>query len=438
MYDKILLDFINEIRENHSHRTMLLKNPFYVMKKFTISSPYRTLIPRNTKGLYAFIEEKDFKTKNYNFDFIIRYIGRSNDIQKRLLEHEKQINIVLTKLNKGISEKGKYFLFAKEMLQNPKKYSVYIWRWSNPRPIHNDVFNDREISIENAEGILGGLAGEVFGNKCFNRDFITRSVWALEKPNLNFIENYSDLKQSDKLDSINNLKLLDLWREWNNKYIKKRKIPLFEATSKWNEIKIHELSGESIRVCRSFEMEELVSKEVEKVFNAFTNSPDNFDYDGLIYLVYTYGKYVEKKKDIDLIFDEDIIPIYIGKTETIGRNGTYSVNIKNVHKKQNKKKFARWGDGNDYHIGDLSNVLLPNKLKPQKKYQKWAEFFFEPRNKQSLDPIKLRFPIFFWIKAWHKNDNGIIMNLPCSIPFLERQIITLTSMLYPNFILNIS
>lgn len=220
-------------------------------------------------------------------------------------------------------------------------------------------------------------------------------------------------------------------------YVKKRNVPLFDTSYNENELKTQELSGGAIRVCRSIEMEELVRKEVEKVHNAFTRNPENFDYDGLIYFIYTYSKYIERKNGSDLIFDDDIIPIYIGKTETIGRNGTYSENIKNVHKMQNKNKFARWGDGNAYHIGYLSNVLLPNKQKPQKKYLKWAEFFFESRNNQSLEPIELRFPIFFWIKAWHKNDNGVILNLPCSIPFLERQLITVANILYPDYILNI-
>ena len=51
------------------------------------------------------------------------------------------------------------------------------------------------------------------------------------------------------------------------------------------------------------------------------------------------------------------VPLYIGKTETIGKGlGNLSANITNLHK--DKSKFARWGDNYQYHIGDLSACVL--------------------------------------------------------------------------------
>ena len=52
-----------------------------------------------------------------------------------------------------------------------------------------------------------------------------------------------------------------------------------------------------------------------------------------------------------------VVPLYIGKTETIGKSNNLSANIENLHR--DKSKFARWGDNYAYHIGDLSAATLP-------------------------------------------------------------------------------
>ena len=83
-------------------------------------------------------------------------------------------------------------------------------------------------------------------------------------------------------------------------------------------------------------------------------------YEGIIYLMFT-------------IKHEQIIPLYIGKTETFGKsNKNLSENIKTL--KSNKYKFARWGNGYQYHIGDLSPVVLNGHSDDKKtsKYTDWA------------------------------------------------------------------
>lgn len=51
-------------------------------------------------------------------------------------------------------------------------------------------------------------------------------------------------------------------------------------------------------------------------------------YDGMLYMM-------------GWIVADRFVPLYIGKTETLGRNGTFSANIAGLH--TNKSKFARWG-----------------------------------------------------------------------------------------------
>ena len=419
------MDLVDEVRDNKNHQNFLLRDLFYVANKFTISSAFRTLIPSKTTGLYAFVEEIEYNRGG--LDFIIRYIGRTDDIQKRLLQHEKEINNVLEKIREGKDEKGKYFQFAKKILENPKSYTIYIWRWKNPRPIHDFVFSGEDIDLVDAEGLIGGILGEVFGEECYNREFISTSLWALETPNMNF------LRIETKPFKNDNISLLERWRKWCKEYIIHRNVPLFYVDRETNQLFTLENENGETRILRHPFMEDMVAEEVSKVYNSFTQNNSDFEYDGLVYIVYTYLDLLKEHVNSE----NEIVPLYIGKTETIGVNGKYSVNIKNVHKKLNKTKFARWGDGTAYHIGDLSDALFENRKSENfNKYKKWAEFFFEERSIKSNKPVILKFPIYFWIKAWKKEDKGFILDLPCSSCFLERQLISISNNLFMQFTLN--
>jgi len=435
MYRKIIDDLVKEVMDENNHQNFLLRNLFYIANKFTISSAFRTQIPGKTAGLYAFVEEK-INTKG-ELDYIIRYVGRAKDIQKRLLQHEKDINRVLEDVNKGIEKKNKYFAFAKKLLENPKSYAIYIWRWKNPRSIHEYFFNGKDIDLVDAEGIIGGLLGEVFGEQCYNREFISTSVWAMKEPNKNYINRFKTLNTDKIIESKETI--TKKWAKWCDQYITEREIPLFYYDEKNNQILTEIKDNGDIRILRHPEMEELLAKEVLKIYNSYNESNTSFEYDGLIYLVYTFPKYLREKINFTLetINEKEIIPLYIGKTETIGVNGKYSVNIKSVQNKLNKTKFARWGDASAYHIGDLSDALFANrKAENFTKYKKWAEFFFEEREIRSNEPVYLKFPVYFWAKAWHKNDEGLILNLPCTTCFLERQLISIIRLIYPELSLN--
>ena len=188
------------------------------------------------------------------------------------------------------------------------------------------------------------------------------------------------------------ISLLERWRKWCKEYITHRNVPLFYVDRETNQLFTLENENGETRILRHTFMEDMVAEEVSKVYNSFTQGNSDFKYDGLIYIVYTYlnllKEHVKSKNEI--------VPLYIGKTETIGVNGKYSVNIKNVHKKLNKTKFARWGDASAYHIGDLSDALFENsKSENFNKYKKWAEFLFEPRKIHSNDPIIPKFSVYY-------------------------------------------
>lgn len=178
-----------------------------------------------------------------------------------------------------------------------------------------------------------------------------------------------------------------------------------------------------LMLTRSKKMEELVTNEVTKLINDYKSQ--RFEYDGLIYMMYSVN-------------NSEIIPLYIGKTETVGKSSNLSVNIKDLDSQHPPKRFfARWGDGYAYHIGDLSAVVVNghNNKYQTPKYLKWAKILFEdfPTNEP-----KLKIPLKFWCKAWKSSEVGVLDNLgPTNLTFLEYQIIGITSSIFPDHLLNV-
>jgi hypothetical protein len=154
------------------------------------------------------------------------------------------------------------------------------------------------------------------------------------------------------------------------------------------------------------------------VINTIENNISNDDWQGLIYVM-GKGQGISFK------------PIYIGKAEKKGVTNPISENIKNIRK--NQHKFARWGDGIAYHIGDLSHAMYGFQAykKPNKKYKTWAKALFETN-----DPPKLKEPIFFFIAPWFTGDKGL-SGLPCSLPAAEKEMIAIASVQYADTLLNL-
>ena len=170
---------------------------------------------------------------------------------------------------------------------------------------------------------------------------------------------------------------------------------------------------------RNPSMENLIIDQAALLESSFHSRSAN--YDGLIYLMFSFEK-------------GEVVPLYIGKTETLGKNENLSENIRNL--KANKGKFARWGDGYQYHIGDLSAVVLKGHSADKKstKYTSWADALFLD---YPTDNPKLRRPIRFWCKAWQSCDVGVWEDFgSTSLTFLEYQMIGVASSLYPDDLLN--
>jgi hypothetical protein len=150
---------------------------------------------------------------------------------------------------------------------------------------------------------------------------------------------------------------------------------------------------------RSKECDRLILNVTDQLVNDWNRKEHQFD--GMLYLMgwKQQGKF---------------IPLYIGKTESLGKGDrNLSANIKNLH--SDKTKFARWGDGYSYHIGDLSACVLPGHAEAKKtvKYQAWTECLFDAGT-------RLRHPVYFWAAAWKSEETGVWEEYgQTSLAFLE-------------------
>jgi hypothetical protein len=198
-------------------------------------------------------------------------------------------------------------------------------------------------------------------------------------------------------------------------------VPLF-ATTPDGTVNTREIGRTNIRpiLCRSDDMEELGRCECAILIDDWTTLEAK--YDGLIYMM----AYEESG---------EVIPLYIGKTETLGKSGgNLSANIKGVDK--DTSKFARWGDNYAYHIGDLSAAVLhghdPKHI--TRKYSEWGSTLFQDFPSES--PL-LRRPIFFWAKAWSGSDIGIWEDFgPTRLTFLEYLLVGVSSSAFGGTLLN--
>jgi hypothetical protein len=125
-------------------------------------------------------------------------------------------------------------------------------------------------------------------------------------------------------------------------------------------------------------------------------------------------------------------PLYIGRANKVGRTpGTVSANLVNLER--DKSKFARWGDGNAYHIGDLSQALFgwSSYQQSQAKYQRWSEMLFQnPAALLLWEPVQL--VLLPWRRTSRAPDGGL-----ASPEGAEAQAIDLAIEEFEDIVLNV-
>ncbi len=156
----------------------------------------------------------------------------------------------------------------------------------------------------------------------------------------------------------------------------------------------------------------------ETIISVVDNNIGSSDWQGFLYIM--CKKYLDKDREF-------YFPLYVGKTEKEGRKHPISSNLLNI--RNNTAAFARWGNGNYWHIGQLSNSLFNQSSGG--RHDNWAEELF----KKPYQPPILKMPIYLVIINWHM---GISINLYGSNvplhPNLESEIIQFSKQINPNLL----
>lgn len=214
-----------------------------------------------------------------------------------------------------------------------------------------------------------------------------------------------------------------LWDRWcEAQGVLNGSVPLFDCDDERRvRTRMVGLARQRPIICRHPDMDALILNETAKLVDDWTAKGGQFD--GIIYMMFMHRP------------DGGIIPLYIGKSETLGKGeGNLSANIYRLEK--DRSKFARWGDNYQYHIGDLSAAALgghpADKISP--KYTRWAGVLFEDA---PCERPKLRQDVRFWAKAWKPTDVGIWAEMsPTRLTFLEYLLIGVASSVFGSVLLN--
>lgn len=124
-------------------------------------------------------------------------------------------------------------------------------------------------------------------------------------------------------------------------------------------------------------------------------------------------------------------PLYVGKAERRGKTHAISKNIANI--RRNPDKFARWGYGLDYHLGDLSHAMFGFAAYrgPTSKYRRWAQTLFAV-----IDPPTLHLPVSMLLLPWFEGSRGP-SGFQGSVASGEKEVIALASALHGDWLLNV-
>ncbi|WP_318571209.1 hypothetical protein [Salinigranum marinum] len=217
----------------------------------------------------------------------------------------------------------------------------------------------------------------------------------------------------------------EVWEQWVDIHEFDNSVPLFETNSDLvvQTERFGTGSHERDVLKRSGEVEQLVIDEAEKVESDFHERGRR--YEGVIYVMYWIDS------------NADVTPLYIGKSGKFESNGyKLNPNLKSV--RDRKSRFARWGYGTAFHLGELSQIYFNSSWESYGSVTntskgRWIRTLFEPKSR------RLNQEVYLWMKAWEVGGVGPYTPGTGASPFLEElelQLIALTWELFPEILLN--
>ncbi|MWV38837.1 GIY-YIG nuclease family protein [Natrialba sp. INN-245] len=214
----------------------------------------------------------------------------------------------------------------------------------------------------------------------------------------------------------------ECWRAWTEEYIladiqsntRSDPIPLFEVT---DDLRVRTDNNGVLQ--RSAEIDARIRREGQQCVNSDGIHEDGCD--GLLYVMY------QLKEPASAATPSDIVPRYIGKAEAYGKKRELSSNFTEIAYERNAtRSFARWGDGNYWHVGELSMALAAE----DERKRHWKKALFEPGS-QTLSQRT-----YLWVHAWNSEEDTSPYQTPATLAEVEALLIGTAYDAYPNHLLN--
>jgi hypothetical protein len=439
---------------------------------------YKAIWDRKLQEIPSSITKKKFLylfVKASGENIYSMYIGKSTTRTKnRIKQHFQGISNI--SLNTHQKDSASFYpRLETSFFQENQEISLWLYLiiWENPAPIENAFSFPLKVNISNAEAILTSLFTQSYPKAVLNHDFVTRLRWAQSSLRFEDIE-----KHSEVMLSITGKDAQTLWNNWCQKwFLLPINVPpnnpnssssqtlqhtlLFKTSANGMDVEVGHRSNGKPMLLKSSDMESLIITAVQHVKRSYDFyvekqpplNPMVYFTDGLIYMVYVLSEDLQQLEEFQTFdFPSEIVPIYIGKTEAVGRTGTYSGNLKGVAKGSNRGYFARWGYDDARHIGGLSLRFyrIPNKY-PSTNYEHWLNILFDATDRGQENPVLeingkpvfqvkgkpvLRVPVYFMMKPWYPYNISFSGTIGLFSPEIESLLVALGRELFPKVLGN--
>ncbi len=357
------------------------------------------------------------------------YVGESRNIGSRIYRHYKKIRDALPIDN--WEDDGSWGSFSKydhiAAVRAAVDSQLYVWIL-DVETLDAGPYGVSTYRQELEAKLIGLIyAHRDYRNTMTNREFIPNQVLhEIGKAGSEWLETESTLSGTSHSQPQNSITLgqqskPELWSRWLDTHVypditdasTTDPIPLF-ATDEQLTVEL----TEDGRLKRSAAVDERIRAEGQKCVHS-EGVKDN-GYEGLLYLMYQLGE--SETSD-----NPEVVPRYIGKAEAYGKKNELSANFKEIAAERSAtRSFARWGDGNYWHVGELSMALFEDDTRKVH----WASELFHPGTHQLTDQA------YLWIRAWNQDHHHGPYGYKAYLSEVEPQLIGVAQAAYPNQLLN--
>ncbi|WP_266083298.1 GIY-YIG nuclease family protein [Haladaptatus caseinilyticus] len=356
------------------------------------------------------------------------YIGESNNISTRIGNHSRKIRAALpTSAWKGDGDWGSFSKYDHiALIQERTEQPLYVWivdvdeLEAGPYgyPTYRQELEAKLVGLVHAQSQYERISA--------NREFVpNRILYEIGKvgPNWVTVDSEPVINSHGNEEQCSPLPVeskADRWYQWVEETIiadiqedgSPDPIPLFAE----DELEVQLTEGGVLK--RSAAIDEQIRRAGLQCVDSTGVREGGCE--GLLYMMYQLDVPVES------VDPGNVIPRYIGKAEAYGKKRQLSSNFVEIAKSRNAtRSFARWGDGNYWHIGEISMALRGE----DDRKAHWAETLFESGTRT------LKEQTYLWVHAWNEDEDGPY-GVPATLAEVEPLLIGLAYEAYPEQLLN--